>query len=143
MAKSETWFLFRFSTLRIFYVKIATSEGGGLHILSWETTKKTSWPSEKMYEILFYFMKRKPRWHFRAGHLGLRISLGKASVQSPYDWNTCGFHFPFLFFIFTTSSQPGTTIDNVLWKRFNLHRPIRAVYLRNWKHKFLLLFWLI
>ena len=33
--------IFIFSTLRNFYVKMATSEreGGGLHILSWETTK--------------------------------------------------------------------------------------------------------
>ena len=30
--------IFIFSTLHIFYVKIATSEGGCLHILEWETT---------------------------------------------------------------------------------------------------------
>ena len=34
--------IFSFSTLRIFYVKMANSEGGGLHILSWETTLMTT-----------------------------------------------------------------------------------------------------
>ena len=29
-----------FSTVRIFYVEMAISEGGGLHIRSWETTGK-------------------------------------------------------------------------------------------------------
>ena len=38
--KSENWFFIRFSTLRIFHESGIKTEGGGLHILSWEIPYK-------------------------------------------------------------------------------------------------------
>ena len=61
--------IFIFSTLRIFYAKMATSEGGGPHILSWDRANpfrsklnlKTNWTLENTIK-LFYIYREQQIW---------------------------------------------------------------------------------
>ena len=42
-----------FSTLHVFYVEMATYEGGGLHIRNWETTKMKSFLNPILFSPKF------------------------------------------------------------------------------------------